>query len=86
MNGSDILVCIFDDMNPTKGVVHPRRAWPVQTPGTAHALPHVGMLVYLKLQCLTVSWDNLTDRLELVKSDLCLGSPRQSNTYWVGYG
>lgn len=44
------------------------------------------MLFYLKLECLTVSWDNLTDTLELVKFGLCLGSSRQSNTYWVGYG
>lgn len=34
MNVSDVLFSTFDHMNPTKGVIHPKRAWPVGTPST----------------------------------------------------
>lgn len=58
-------------------------------PSNCNPLPHVKMLIYLNLQCLTDIWDSLTardrDLLEMIVSDLCPCCHRQSNTYWEDY-
>jgi len=48
---------------------------------TINPLPHVGMMVYFNLQCLTVISNYLTDLLDQIVSNLCLGSPKQSKAW-----
>lgn len=42
LNVSDVLFSTFDHMNLTKGVIHPKTAWPVETPST-HTHTHTSI-------------------------------------------